>query len=137
MFKNVASVGEVIENLSVCMITCWYHNISMANYSENLIKALARREVSVKVVTSHCVCKKNYRGSSALFDGEYCLVTTPFDSYADVAFRAKLRGLVRRSASISDFESTRSRRRLLDRKGEASVRISRRRADIIPKPLVV
>ncbi|HYB59726.1 MAG TPA: glycosyltransferase family 4 protein [Candidatus Acidoferrales bacterium] len=100
MFKNVASVGEVIENLSVCMITCWYHNISMANYSENLIKALARREVSVKVVTSHCVCKKNYRGSSALFDGEYCLVTTPFDSYADVAFRAKFRGLVYRASRI-------------------------------------
>ena len=40
----------VIKNLSVCMITCWYHNISMANYSENLINALMRRDVSVKVV---------------------------------------------------------------------------------------
>jgi Na+/serine symporter len=26
----------VIKDLSVCMITCWYHNISMANYLDLL-----------------------------------------------------------------------------------------------------
>jgi glycosyltransferase involved in cell wall biosynthesis len=73
----------VMKNLSVCMITCWYHNLAMANHSENLVNALMRRDVSVKVVTSHCVCKYLYRDSSSLFDGKYSLVTTPFDSYGD------------------------------------------------------
>jgi len=90
----------VIKNLSVCMITCWYHNISMANYSENLINALMRRDVSVKVVTSHCVCKNNYRDSSSLFDGKYFLVTTPFDSYGDGPHRSRIRSLVYRTSRI-------------------------------------
>jgi glycosyltransferase involved in cell wall biosynthesis len=89
----------VMKNLSVCMISCWYHNISMANYSENLINALMRRDVSVKVVTSHCVCKKNYRGTSSLFSGKYCLVTTPFDSYGD-KYRSRIQGLVYRTSRI-------------------------------------
>ena len=90
----------MIKNLSVCMITCWYHNISMANYSENLINALTRRDVSVKVVTSHCVCRNNYRGSSSLFDGKYCLVTTPFDSFGDEPDRSKIRALAYRTSRI-------------------------------------
>ena len=72
----------------------------MANYSENLINALMRREVSVKVVTSHCVCRNNYRGSSSLFDGKYCLVTTPFDSFGDELHRSRIRGLVYRTSRI-------------------------------------
>jgi glycosyltransferase involved in cell wall biosynthesis len=90
----------VIKDLSVCMITCWYHNISMANYSENLINALMRRDVSVKVVTSHCVCKYKYRGSSSLFDGKYCLVATPFDSYGDEPDRPRIQGLFYRTSRI-------------------------------------
>jgi glycosyltransferase involved in cell wall biosynthesis len=82
------------------MITCWYHDISMANYSKNLIDALMRRDVSVKVVTSHCVCKNNYRGSSSLFDGKYCLVTTPFDSYGDEPDRSRIQALVYRTSRI-------------------------------------
>ncbi len=82
------------------MITCWYRNISMANYSENLINALMRRDVSVKVVTSHCVCKNNYRGSSSLFDGKYSLVTTPFDSYGDEPDRSRAKDLVYRTSRI-------------------------------------
>jgi glycosyltransferase involved in cell wall biosynthesis len=73
----------VIKNLSVCMITCWYRNISMANYAGNLINALTRRDVSVKVVTSHCMCKNRYRDPSSMFQGPHCLVTTPFDFFAD------------------------------------------------------
>jgi len=82
------------------MITCWYHNISMANYSENLINALMRKDVSVKVVTSHCACKNNYRGASSLFDGKYCLVTTPFDSYIDKPHRSKIQSLVYRASRL-------------------------------------
>ena len=90
----------VIKNLSVCMITCWYHNISMANYSENLINGLMRRDVSVKVVTSHCACKYKYRGSSSLFDGKYCLVSAPFDSYGDEPARSRIQGLIYRTSRI-------------------------------------
>jgi glycosyltransferase involved in cell wall biosynthesis len=72
------------------MITCWYHNMSMANYSENLINALTKRDVSVKVVTSHCVCKYRYYGSSSLFHGKHSLVTTPFDSFGDEPDRSRL-----------------------------------------------
>jgi glycosyltransferase involved in cell wall biosynthesis len=84
----------VIKSLSVCMITCWYRNLSPANYGGNLIDALMRRGVSVKVVTSHCVCKYKYRGSSSLFDGKYCLVTSPFDSYGDAPNRSSIRRFV-------------------------------------------
>jgi glycosyltransferase involved in cell wall biosynthesis len=72
----------------------------MANYSENLINALMRQDVSVKVVTSHCVCKNNYRGSSSLFDGNYSLVTTPFDSFVDGPGRSLIRSLVYRTSRI-------------------------------------
>jgi glycosyltransferase involved in cell wall biosynthesis len=72
----------------------------MANYSENLINALMRRDVSVKVVTSHCACKNNYRGSSSLFAGKYYLVTTPFDSYLDKPARSKIQGLLYRTSRI-------------------------------------
>jgi glycosyltransferase involved in cell wall biosynthesis len=99
MPKNADVIGDVIKNLSVCMVTCWYHNISMANYSENLINALMKRDVSVKVVTSHCVCKYKYRDSSSLFGGKYCLVTTPFDSYGQPD-RSRIQGLVYRASRI-------------------------------------
>jgi glycosyltransferase involved in cell wall biosynthesis len=99
MPKN-ADLDGVIKNLSVCMVTCWYHNISMANYSENLINALMRRDLSIKVVTSHCVCKYKYRGSSSLFDGKYCLVTTPFDSYGDEPDRSRIQGFTYRASRI-------------------------------------
>jgi len=100
MPKNVEISGDCIKNLFVCMITCWYHDISIANYSGNLINALMKRDVSVIVVTSHCVCKKNYRGSSSLFDDKYSLVTTPLDSYGDEPYRSRIRGLVYRTSRI-------------------------------------
>ena len=72
----------------------------MANYSDNLINALMRKDVSVNVVTSHCVCKNNYRGSSSLFNGKYRLVTTPFDSFGDDLDRSRIRGLIYRTSRI-------------------------------------
>jgi glycosyltransferase involved in cell wall biosynthesis len=83
----------MIKDLSVCMITCWYHNVSMANHSENLINALMKKDVSVKVVTSHCLCKNLYRDSPSFFHGKCSLVTTPFDSYGDDPNRSKIQGL--------------------------------------------
>jgi glycosyltransferase involved in cell wall biosynthesis len=99
MPKN-ADLDGAIKHLSVCMVTCWYHNISMANYSGNLINALMRRDVSVKVVTSHCVCKYKYRGSSSLFDGKYSLVAAPFDSYGDEPDRSRIQGITYRASRI-------------------------------------
>jgi glycosyltransferase involved in cell wall biosynthesis len=71
----------------------------MANYGKNLINALTRRDVSVKVVTSHCVCKDKYRGCSSIFDGKYCLVTTPFDLFCDVR-RLKVQTYLYRTSRI-------------------------------------
>ena len=90
----------VIKNLSVCMITCWYHNLAMANHSANLVNALTKRDVSVKVVTSHCVCKYLYSDSSSLFDGKYSLVTTPLDSYGDEPDRSRVQSLFYRTSRI-------------------------------------
>lgn len=72
----------------------------MANYSENLINALTRRAVSVKVVTSHCVCKYRYHGSSSLFHGKHSLVTTPFDSFGDEPARSRVQSLFYRTSRI-------------------------------------
>ncbi|MGA2913354.1 MAG: glycosyltransferase family 4 protein [Methanoregula sp.] len=72
----------------------------MANYSENLINALMKRDVSVKIVTSHCVCKYKYCGSSSLFDGKYCLVTAPFDSFGDEPDRSMIQRLFYRTSRI-------------------------------------
>jgi glycosyltransferase involved in cell wall biosynthesis len=72
----------------------------MANHSENLINALMKRDVSVKVVTSHCVCKYLYSGSSSLFDGKYSLVTTPFDSFGDKPDRSRIQSLFYRTSRI-------------------------------------
>jgi glycosyltransferase involved in cell wall biosynthesis len=82
------------------MITCWYHNISMANYSENLINSLVKRDISVNVVTSHCICKYKYCDSPFLFDGKYCLVSTPFDSYCDKTDQSTIRRLFYRISRI-------------------------------------
>jgi glycosyltransferase involved in cell wall biosynthesis len=90
----------VIRDLSVCMITCWYHNLAMANHSANLVDALTKRDVSVKVVTSHCVCKYLYSGSSPLFDGKYSLVTTPLDSFGDEPDRSRVQSLFYRTSRI-------------------------------------
>jgi glycosyltransferase involved in cell wall biosynthesis len=72
----------------------------MANYSENLINALMRRNVSVKVVTSHCACKYKYRGASSLFGGKCSLVTAPFDSLGDEPDRSRIQDLVYRTSRI-------------------------------------
>ncbi|MFZ0011686.1 MAG: glycosyltransferase family 4 protein [Halobacteriota archaeon] len=72
----------------------------MANYSENLINALMKRDVSVKVVTSHCVCKYRYHGSSSLFHGKHSLVTTPFDSFGDAPDRSRVQNLFYRTSRI-------------------------------------
>ncbi len=72
----------------------------MANHSENLINALMRRDVSVQVVTSHCLCKQLYRGSSSIFHGKCRLVTTPFDSYLDDPNPSRIQGLFHYASRI-------------------------------------
>ncbi len=59
------------------MITCWYKNISMANYVFNLKKALEKRGTLVQIITSNCICEHAYHGESEIFQGECRLVCQP------------------------------------------------------------
>ena len=47
--------------MKVALITCWYKDISMANYSANLQNASGAK-IEWKVVSSHCGCCNRYSG---------------------------------------------------------------------------
>jgi glycosyltransferase involved in cell wall biosynthesis len=64
------------------------------------MNALMRRDISVNVVTSHCICKYKYCDSPPLFDGKYYLVTTPSDSYCDKTDQSWIRRLFFRISRI-------------------------------------
>jgi glycosyltransferase involved in cell wall biosynthesis len=88
------------------MITCWYKDISMANYSTNLQNA-SGKEVDWQVVSSHCACCKRYRGRKHFLQGACKFVSFPpympsvEDSVKSRAFRPIL------SASMLVLESLR------------------------------
>ena len=63
--------------LRVGMVTCWYKNIAMANYSGHLKSEQEKRKVEVEIVTSHCLCEERYCGSSDIFQGECRHVSWP------------------------------------------------------------
>ena len=55
------------------MITCWYKNISMANYSGNLVSSLKDYPlVSVKVISAHCICLPKYAGMKDILEDRSC-----------------------------------------------------------------
>ena len=58
--------------VNICMIACWYKDISVANYSWNLVMNLRNSPlVNVKVVSSHCAgCFDKFAGSDATFQDE-------------------------------------------------------------------
>jgi len=59
--------------IKVGMITCWYKNISMANYSGNLVSSLKNHSsVSVKVISTHCICLPKYAGMKDILEDESC-----------------------------------------------------------------
>jgi len=61
------------------MITCWYENISMANYSKNLKEALEKNKgLQVKIVSSHCLCRQWYAQRRNIFEDECKVVSIPY-----------------------------------------------------------
>ena len=62
--------------MKVGMITCWYKNLSMANYAYNLCAALGD-QVKVKIVTSHCMCWERFIKRKEVFQGECELASFP------------------------------------------------------------
>jgi glycosyltransferase involved in cell wall biosynthesis len=60
--------------LTVGMVTCWYKDVSMANYAYNLISGLDKNPfIEVKIVSSACLCAYNkFAGSRVNFRDENC-----------------------------------------------------------------
>jgi len=69
-------LGRVERDMKVGMITCWYKNLSMANYSNNLRVALAKR-IDVEIVSSHCLCWQRFVGRDDIFEGSCRLASFP------------------------------------------------------------
>lgn len=73
------------------MITCWYENISMANYSRNLKAALEKnKRLKVKIVSSHCFCRQRYAQRRNIFEEKCKVVSIPY-----VSVLTNAQGLVR------------------------------------------
>lgn len=58
------------------MITCWYKNISMANYGQSL-QASSDSRVEWQTVTANCLCSVRYCGRKNIFQGDCKLVSFP------------------------------------------------------------
>ncbi len=59
--------------IRLSVITCWYKNISMANYSNNLISGLKSYPfLSVKVISSNCYCLPKLAGSKEVWENKTC-----------------------------------------------------------------
>lgn len=70
----------ILRKMNVGIITCWYKNISMANYSYNLIRSLEKHSfIKVKVISSRCFCEKErYCESKNFLQDDRCqLVNFP------------------------------------------------------------
>src|SRR4030065_818729 len=67
------------KKMTVGFVTCWYKNISMANYSYNLITNLRRFSfLDVKVISSPCQCFGKYPNVKDAFeDGKIELINFP------------------------------------------------------------
>jgi glycosyltransferase involved in cell wall biosynthesis len=59
------------------MVTCWYKNIALSNYSGHLKSEQEKRKVEVEIITSRCLCEERYCGSSDMFQGECRQVSWP------------------------------------------------------------
>jgi glycosyltransferase involved in cell wall biosynthesis len=64
------------ETMKVAMITCWYKDISMANYSASLQNASGTK-VDWQIVSSHCGCGKRYKGRKQFLQGNCKFVSLP------------------------------------------------------------
>ena len=67
--KRVCSARtEVNTRMKIGVITCWYKDLSMANYSYNLQAALGSR-VDLQIVSAPCVCWQRFVGIKDVFQG--------------------------------------------------------------------
>lgn len=65
--KRVCSARtEVNTRMKIGVITCWYKDLSMANYSYNLQAALSSR-VDLQIVSAPCVCWQRFVGKKDIF----------------------------------------------------------------------
>lgn len=80
-------------SLSVGLITCWYKNISVANYSHHLKSELEKLKVDVKIITSRCLCEERYVGDSDAFQSECRYVSWPIVPFLKPSSR-ELQGLM-------------------------------------------
>jgi glycosyltransferase involved in cell wall biosynthesis len=58
------------------MITCWYKNLSSANYSYNLCTVL-NKKVDLKVISSHCACIRYFADKKKAFQSKCEIVSFP------------------------------------------------------------
>ncbi len=64
--------------LKVGMVTCWYKNVSMENYSRNLIKMLERKGIDIEIITSHCICRNRFPQNEKSIFGEGRIASFPY-----------------------------------------------------------
>ena len=62
--------------MKVGLVTCWYKNVSIANYSCNLSKALSSH-VDLKIVSAPCVCWKRFVGEEDIFQADCSFSSFP------------------------------------------------------------
>lgn len=62
--------------MKVALVSCWYKDISMANYSANLQNA-SGKTVDWQVISSHCGCCKRYSGRKDFLQGNCEFVSFP------------------------------------------------------------
>lgn len=89
--------------LHVGMITCWYKNISMANYAFNLKKALEKNGVKIQIVTSNCVCEYAYGSKTEIFQGKCRLVSQSLIPFIKITVKDFRKPMVRILHSLAQM----------------------------------
>lgn len=60
------------------MIACWYKNISMGNYTFNLVTALKKSsKVEIEIITSNCICSRMYPQKNKFMHKDFRFVSFP------------------------------------------------------------
>ena len=69
-----------MDSFKVAMISCWYKNISMGNYTYNLVKQLRKKssKVEIDVVTSNCICSRMYSPKNKFIHKDFRFVSFPY-----------------------------------------------------------
>lgn len=62
------------------MISCWYKNISMGNYTYNLVRRLRKKSsrFEIDIVTSSCICSRMYSHKDKFIHKDFRFVSFPY-----------------------------------------------------------